>query len=50
MYDIREALLHKMVRELGDQQSDFEIMSAEEFYNSGYLLRRRERNRLNQIW
>ena len=44
MYDIREELMHKMVRELRDQQSHFEIMSDEEFYNSDYGLRRRERN------
>ena len=44
MFDIREELMHKMVKELRDQQSHFEIMSDEEFYKSDYGLRRRERN------
>ena len=44
MYDIREELMHKMVRELRDQQSHFEIMSDEEFYNSDYGIRRRKNN------
>ena len=44
MYDIREELMHKMVTELRDQNTSFEIMSDEEFYNSDYGVRRRERN------
>lgn len=44
MYDIREEMLHKMVKELRDQKTHFEIMSDEEFYNSDYGIRRRERN------
>ena len=44
MYDIREDLMQKMVRELRHEQSFFEIMSDEEFYNSDYGIKRRQRN------
>ena len=40
MYDIREELMHKMVRELRDQQSHFEIMSDEECYGTSSLILR----------
>ncbi len=44
MYDIREELMQKMVKELKVEQPNYEIMSDEEYYNSDYGLRRRQRN------
>ena len=44
MYDIREEMMQKMVTELRKDQNRFEIMSDEEYYNSDYGLRRRQRN------
>ena len=44
MYDIREELMHKMVAELRNENTSFEIMSDEEFYYSDYGVRRRARN------
>lgn len=44
MYDIREELMQKMVGELKKVSTHFEIMSDEEFYNSEYGERRRQRN------
>ena len=43
MYDIREELMNKMVTALRAEQTHFEIMSDEEFYNSDYGIRRRQR-------
>lgn len=43
MYDIREDLMNKMVTALRTEQAHFEIMSDEEFYNSDYGIRRRQR-------
>lgn len=43
MYDIREELMNKMVTALRAEQTRFEIMSDEEFYNSDYGIRRRQR-------
>ena len=44
MYDIREEMMLKMVTELRKGQNRFEIMSNEEYYNSDYGIRRRQRN------
>ena len=44
MYDIREELMRKMVEALRKEQTGFEIMSDEEYYQSDYGYRRRLRN------
>jgi len=44
MYDIREEMMQKMVSELKKEQNRYEIMSDEEFFNSDYGEKRRQRN------
>ncbi|MCR5800556.1 MAG: hypothetical protein K6G69_10820 [Lachnospiraceae bacterium] len=44
MYDIREELMYKMVKELKEEQPHFEIMTDEEYYYSDYGITRRKRN------
>ena len=44
MYDIREDLMNRMVKELKEEQPNFEIMTDEEYYFSDYGIRRRQRN------
>lgn len=44
MYDIREELMQKMVKELKSEQPHFEIMTDEEYYYSDYGTKRRLRN------
>ncbi len=44
MFDIREELMQKMVKEVRAEQPNYVIMSDEEYYNSEYGKRRRQRN------
>lgn len=44
MYDIREDLMNRMVKELKEEQPNFEIMTDEEYYFSDYGIKRRQRN------
>lgn len=44
MYDSREEMMIKMVDELRKEQNHFEVLTDEEYFNSDYGIRRRQRN------